>query len=94
MIASGQVTQVTCATRVVGFRRQSCRHSCHRPDIELALSLVPLTWWTTIQVEWMVILLMEHRVVTHHSVLDLCTVVRVSAHHERVNLDARVRNHS
>ena len=55
---------------------------------------VPLTWWTTIQVEWMVILLMEHRVVTHHSVLDLCTVVRVSARHERVNLDARVRNHS
>ena len=42
----------------------------------------------------MVILLMEDRVVTHHSVLDLCTVVRVSAHHERVNLDARIRNHS
>ena len=39
VIASGQVAQVTCATRVVGFRRQSCRHSCHRPDIELALSL-------------------------------------------------------
>ena len=37
--ASFQVAQVTCATRVVGFRRQSCRHSCHRPDIEWALSL-------------------------------------------------------
>ena len=34
-----QVAQVTCATRVVGFLRQSCRHSCHRPDIEWALSL-------------------------------------------------------
>ena len=39
VIASGQVAQVTCATRVVGFRCQSCPHSCHRPDIELALSL-------------------------------------------------------
>ena len=34
VIARFQVAQVTCATRVVGFRRQSCRHSCHRPDIE------------------------------------------------------------
>ena len=30
VIASGQVAQVTCATRVVGFRCQSSRHSCHR----------------------------------------------------------------
>ena len=39
VIASGQVAQVSCATRVASFRRQSCRHSCHRPDIEMALSL-------------------------------------------------------
>ena len=39
VIARFQVAQVTCATRVVGFRGQSCRHSCHRHYIEWALSL-------------------------------------------------------
>ena len=36
VIASGQVAQVTCATRVVGFR---CQSAATGPDIELALSL-------------------------------------------------------
>ena len=40
--------------------------------------------------ELMIVLLEEQRWVTHHSVLDFCTVVRVSS----VNLDTRVRNHS